>query len=288
MLLGEFGLAFDDDRFGNGPAFEDVIANVPDADLVEMYSIVSGIPQEEILDSVEAEDAENWKQGYVRLFISHSAQYKAFVADVSAELAIVGIDGFVAHDSMTISKPWQTQIELALRSMQAFVAIVHPEFVESAWCNQEVGWALGRRVPKYVVRMGKDPYGFIGSDQWPSGHNQSAKAVAATIIDWAAKIPELNETMIDGLFSALGAANNYFTAEAAAKRIAKLGNLTGAQWDQLRDVYWSTDQVYNGMLPNRALEPFYEQHGKDFPPPKPIPPARQEDPWDPNNDETPF
>jgi len=49
---------------------------------------------------------------------------------------------------MAYRKPWQAQIEHALRSMQAFVAIVHPEFNSSAWCNQEVGWALGRRVPR--------------------------------------------------------------------------------------------------------------------------------------------
>lgn len=118
-------------------------------------------------------------------------------------------------------------------------------------------------------------------DQWPSGHEQSAKAVAATIIDWVATIPELNETMIDGLFSALGTANNYFSAEAAANRIAKLSNLTDAQWDQLRICTGAPIRSATESCRNRALEPFYQLRGKEFPPPKPTPPAPPHDPWDP-------
>ncbi|MEZ5182200.1 MAG: hypothetical protein R2702_10055 [Acidimicrobiales bacterium] len=54
---------------------------------------------------------------------------------------------------MERSKPWQ--LEQALRTMQAFVALVHPEVNQSAWCQQEIGWALGRRVP-HVLRVGVD------------------------------------------------------------------------------------------------------------------------------------
>jgi hypothetical protein len=40
-------------------------------------------------------------------------------------------------------------------AMQA-VAIVHPEFSESACCHQEIGWALGRGVPSYAIQHGRD------------------------------------------------------------------------------------------------------------------------------------
>lgn len=48
---------------------------------------------------------------------------------------------------MQYTKPWQLQIEKALGTMQAFVALVHPEFNDSVWCQEEVGWALSRRGP---------------------------------------------------------------------------------------------------------------------------------------------
>jgi hypothetical protein len=279
LLLSEFGLETLDGDSWNDPGFEDLIAAITDSDLIEMYSIVTGVDQDEVKDVVEAADSGNWKPGYVRLFISHSARHKRFIGEVADELAVTGIHGFVAHDTMTYSKPWQAQIEQALKSMQAFVAVVHPEFQDSAWCHQEVGWALGRRVPKYVVRMGVDPVGFIGHEQWPAGHDQTPKQIAQIISRWASSIPELGETMTDGLFAALESAGNYMDAGATADRIASLGSLTKEQWGQLDDIWWRNDQLYTGALPTKVLKPFYAQHGRKWPPPKPAPPARAKDPW---------
>lgn len=115
MLLGEFNLGpleGDDDA----PTFDDLIAGLNDSDLMEMYSIVMNVDEEDVQDVVESADSGNWKPGYVRLFISHSARHKKFVGEVADELAVVGIHGFVAHDTMASSKPWQAQIEQALRS----------------------------------------------------------------------------------------------------------------------------------------------------------------------------
>lgn len=267
LLLSEFGLETVESGW-DGPRIEDIISKISDADLIEMYSVVTGIRQDDVQDAVDSADSGNWKLGYVRLFISHSTHHKKFIGDVADELAIVGIHGFVAQDTMAYSKPWQAQIEQALRSMQAFVAIVHPEFLDSEWCHQEVGWALGRRAPKFVVRMGVDASGFIARDQWPSGHDLSAKEVASVISRWASSIPDLGETMTDGLFSALEEAGNYMDAGATAERIANLSSLTDVQWARLDSIYWKNDQIRGGALPTRALRPFYQQQGRAWPPPE--------------------
>lgn len=272
LLLNEFGRgSLDRDGGWNGPSFEDLITDINDGDLLAIYEIVTGQQPD---GAIEADGgASNWKPGYVRLFISHSAVHKAFIGEVANELAIVGIHGFVAHDTMEYSKSWQTQIEQALKSMDAFVAVIHPEFLESAWCHQEVGWALGRRVPNFAVRVGSDPAGFISREQWPSAFGLDARAIAAQISAWASSIPELGETMTDGLFSALAEANNYMDAGATATRVATLSDLTRDQWERLALVFWSNDQVYGGILPRNALEPFYRRHGRDFPPPRPDGPS---------------
>ena len=272
LLLGEFGLETLGDDW-HGPSFEDCIANIPDSTLIEMYSIVAGIDLKDVENSVETGEVGNWKAGYVRLFVSHSAVHKKFIGEVADELAVVGIHGFVAHDTMAVSKPWQAQIEQALRSMQAFVAVVHPEFNASAWCQQEVGWAFGRRIPRFAIRIGSDPIGFIGSDQWPAAGGSAAKQVASVISNWISSIPELGDTVIDGLFAALETAGNYVDAGAAAERIASLGGLREDQFRRLDAIYWTNDQLYTGVLPSRALEPFYHQHGRNWPPPRPNPPA---------------
>ncbi|MEJ7725548.1 MAG: toll/interleukin-1 receptor domain-containing protein [Actinomycetes bacterium] len=286
LLLYEFGYGTLDGDW-NGPTFEDLISQISDADLIEMYSVVTGVELAEVQDSLDAADTGNWKNGYVRLFVSHSAVHKQFVGAVADELAVVGIHGFVAHDTMEVSRPWQWQIEQALQSAQAFVALVHPEFNSSAWCQQEVGWAFGRRIPRHAVRMGGDPVGFIGSDQWHSGASTTAQGVAALISTWVASLPELGETMVGGLFAALENSNNYVDAGATAARIATLGGLTEDQWVRLHDIYWKNDQIHGGVLPTKALAPFYAQNGREWPPLKPAPPKRVAV-IKPGRDEPPF
>lgn len=266
LLLSEYGY----ETMGAGYddlGFEDSIARITDGDLVEMYSIVTGATVDEVRADVAFADAGNWKPGYIRVFLSHSALHKAFVGQVANELAVAGIHGFVAHDTMEYEQPWQDQIEEALRSMQAFAAIIHPEFSQSAWCNQEVGWALGRRVPMYSVRVGADPAGFIGRTQWPAANSEPAKRVAQHIIEWVGKIPELADPMIDGLLNALRSAGNYIDAGAAASRIASLSSLTNEQWSTLDQIYHQNDQVSGAGLVSRALRPFYQENGRTWPPP---------------------
>jgi hypothetical protein len=266
LLLEEFGLPAML-GFSDAPGFADSISSVTDADLIEMYALVTGVELGEVVDSVGETGAGNWKQGYARMFLSHSAAHKGFAGDVARELAVVGIHGFVAHDTMEYSRPWQEQIENALRTMDVFVALVHPEFLSSAWCNQEVGWALGMRVPRYVIRVdGTDPVGFVGKDQWPSAPAESPNGAAKAISAWASSIPEVSDVMVAGLFAALENANNYIDAGAAATRITTVNSLTDQQWNRLANIYWGNDQLNRGALANRALMPFFLTNGREWPP----------------------
>lgn len=71
----------------------------------------------------------------------------------------------MAHEDVHPTKEWQDEIENALSSMDAFVALMTSDFHNSLWTDQEVGFALGRGVPIVAVKLGKDPYGFIGKFQ---------------------------------------------------------------------------------------------------------------------------
>lgn len=269
LLFGELRIQpYSGDAFG--PDIPDIVGALDDKELVDLYSLTFDLDEVEVVDVVESTDIQsNWKPGYARVFLSHSAIYKDFIGDVSNELAVLGIHGFVAHDTIAYSKPWQSQIEDALRSMQAFVAIVHPEFNDSAFCHEEVGWALGRRVPFYAVRMGKDPAGFLSRDQWPSGYERSAKEVAQIVYRWVSTMPEMGSPIIEGLLEALGEASDYMSAGAAAGRIAALGTLSDADFDKLDAVYWSNNQVHGGVLPSRELRPLYQANNRAWPPPEP-------------------
>ncbi|HMS73079.1 MAG TPA: toll/interleukin-1 receptor domain-containing protein [Baekduia sp.] len=275
VLLSEFGFgSLSDDRFA--PSIAEMITDATDEVVVEMYSVVMDVDADEVQEAVAiGADDGNWKRGYARVFLSHSALHKQFVGEVASELAVVGIHGFVAHDAMEYSKPWQIQIEQALRTMQAFVALVHPEVNQSAWCQQEIGWALGRRVPLYVLRLGADPAGFIGRDQWPSAASQTPKQVAATIAGWVTRLPDLGPSVFEGLLEALRSAQNYMDAGATAERIEALGSLEEDQLAAIDHVWWTNDQLYGGVFPSRAMQRVYASHSRAWPPPKPDPSRTQ-------------
>lgn len=105
-----------------------------------------------------------WKDGF-RLFISHSSVQKFIAARLQSRLAEFGINAFVAHSDIEPSSIWKNEIEIALRSMHAMVALVSPDFNNSVWANQEVGYALGRSIAILPVIAGSTPMGFLGEIQ---------------------------------------------------------------------------------------------------------------------------
>jgi nucleoside 2-deoxyribosyltransferase len=69
----------------------------------------------------------------------------------------------VAHSDIEPTAEWQTQIQTALATCDAFIALLHPDFQASDWTDQEVGFSMGRGVPTFAVRLGQVPYSFMGA-----------------------------------------------------------------------------------------------------------------------------
>jgi TIR domain len=117
-------------------------------------------------------DAEKriWgERDHFRIFLSHVSKSKVEAAELKARLQLFGASCFVAHQDIEPETEWQNEIEVALASMHGFVVLLTDAFHESNWTDQEVGFALARRVPRVAVRLGTDPYGFIGKFQALAG-----------------------------------------------------------------------------------------------------------------------
>lgn len=143
-----------------------------------------------------------WSGERLRLFCSHLAEYKQDVGLVGDALARYGVEAFIAHDSIKPSSDWIQVIEAALANCDAMIVFLHPGFPASVWCDQEVGWALGRRRPLLPLNYGLHPHGFLGrlQDQ-PCSQAQPAK-VANFIMDWLTKTPSLHGRLTHGLVDA--------------------------------------------------------------------------------------
>jgi TIR domain len=123
-----------------------------------------------------------WMENSYRVFLSHKAEVKRETSQVKDRLALFGFSCFVAHEDIHPTTQWQDEIENALATMDAFVALMTDKFHESAWTDQEVGYAFARGIPIVAVRLGLDPYGFIGKFQGLASRWENAAIDLAKIL----------------------------------------------------------------------------------------------------------
>jgi len=137
----------------------------------------------EVSEPVGGIDPPFWKDGSLRLFLSHLAKHKKFSGGLKEELEAYGISCFVAHSDIHPTTEWQDEIVTALSTAEVLVALLHDGFNESDWTDQEVGFAMGRSIPVFSVRFDQDPYGFIGRFQAFNGNKKSTTQLAKEIFD---------------------------------------------------------------------------------------------------------
>lgn len=131
-----------------------------------------------------------WEPDYFRLFISHVSASHALASQIATMLRDgFGIHAFVAHADIEPTADWQNEIEAALKSMDAMLALLTPGFSASLWCNQEVGWALGRGCLAISLRAGEDPRGFVGRFQGVPAGDGNVVMIADHIFDVLVKHP---------------------------------------------------------------------------------------------------
>jgi len=110
-----------------------------------------------------------WGREHVRVFLSHKSSVKENASQLKQSLARCSVAAFVAHEDIEPTEEWQREIERALFSMDALVALLSADYHDSYWTDQEAGVAIGRGVPLIPIRLGMDPYGLMGKSQGLGG-----------------------------------------------------------------------------------------------------------------------
>lgn len=175
------------------------------------------------------------KDGY-RVFLTHKAEVKKETAALKDKLKVYGISCFVAHEDIHPTKEWQNEIENALFSMDALVALMTENFHDSEWTDQEVGCAFGRGVPIISVKLGKDPYGFIGKFQALScSWDSSAKEIAKILIK--------QDSMLNAYIKAIQDCGNFDDGNTLSTLLPLIGNMSGKQVSDLVSAYNNNSNV---------------------------------------------
>lgn len=159
----------------------------------------------------------------LRLFISHLAVEREFAAALQKALLHFGISGFVAHNDIEPTSEWQAQIQTALATSDALIALLHKDFHASHWADQEIGFAMGRGIPVFAVRFAYAPYGFIARFQAFNGNNKTAPALARELFDAYRTNKETQRKMSEILIGLFEKSDSFAEAK---ERIGYLEELT--------------------------------------------------------------
>jgi hypothetical protein len=183
-------------------------------------------PEEE---KPQEETPSFWQTGFFRLFISHTSTNKESAHRLKDWIARYNVAAFVAHDDIEPTKEWEAEIERALRTMDALAAIISPDFFESRWCDQEVGFAFGRS--KLVVPICKDaiPHGFLGKYQGFKTQGLVPSVVAEKLANILVEHPLTTQRMTDALVERMVASGSWEDSKRTMALLEKVPRLNESQ-----------------------------------------------------------
>lgn len=179
-----------------------------------------------------------WGNGGYRVFLSHKSEVKVETAELKKALQPFGVACFVAHEDIYPTKEWQSEIESALTTMDAFVALLTKGFHDSLWTDQEVGYALGRGVSVIALKLGKDPYGFIGKFQALSSTWETAPLGILNLLFQ-------DERMVYAYIAALRSCTSWEDANRLAEALPLIQSASPTQIDALISAYNETEKVWD-------------------------------------------
>ncbi|MFH2056470.1 MAG: TIR domain-containing protein [bacterium] len=184
-----------------------------------------------------------WAPGQFRLFISHVTSFKQRATALRQKLSKYHISGFVAHETIEPGKFWQREIEAALRSMHAMVALVTPDFHESRWTDQEVGWALGSGIHVLPVRRGADPYGFIGEIQGVQGIGKKVSKVADEVFEALLRHSMTRDELLEALAVGFERSSSFQEARDNLALLEREDNIPESLFRRVEVTLRSNDRV---------------------------------------------
>lgn len=198
-----------------------------------------------------SEEAESriWPDDMYRVFLSHKTDSKEETFKVKRELKKYGIACFVAHADIKPTTRWIEEIQNALATMDAFVALMTEDFHDSDWTDQEVGYAVARGVPMIAARLGTDPYGFIGEFQGLNCTWDNAPLRIGKLL-----IGKRQRRMLDAYMKALKDCGSFNRGNELAGLLSGIESMNEARIDELVAAYNGNGELkgsygFNGDRP---------------------------------------
>jgi hypothetical protein len=195
-----------------------------------------------------------WKEGSLRLFLSHASEFKVEASSLAENLSSYGVSAFVAHEQIEPTKEWEDEIRLGLTTCDAFACLLTQEFKSSDWTDQEVGFAINRRVLVIPIRLGLDPYGFMARYQGYSGIGKKPQELARDLVMILAKHERTRDKMAEVLVSVFTGSNSFAEAKATAKNLVLIEAWSKVLIETARLALKDNDQIEGAWGVSASVE----------------------------------
>lgn len=223
-----------------------------------------------------------WGELPARLFLSHIHPHGQLAGRVKLALADFGVDAFVAHDDIEPGDEWRAVIKTALATCHALTAFLHSGFHDSQWCDQEIGWALGRHLLIIPVRFDEEDKrrdGFINDYQDVIAARFTGLPLARPA--WLAERiftrmlndARTKEVGVRALAEAFVRCRSYDQTRKLYALLARQEAIAPEQLRRLECAVQENPQVYEAVLGSRPIPDLIGEFIKRHDPPAPV------DPW---------
>lgn len=214
------------------------------------------------LDQPEpAPSSKIWDEGHFRLFVCHLAQHKHEVGELRNFLKNDTTSAFVAHNDIEPTEEWQSVILDALSTADAMVALLHKGFHDSKWTDQEIGYALGRKILVIPVRLGIDPSGFIGRFQGANGMNKPLDQLSREIVGILTRHPLSRKRMAETLVYRFEHSASFAGARKNARDLAGAEYWDSSLTERCNAAYESNNQISGITGVRGSLEVVFQKWG---------------------------
>lgn len=189
-------------------------------------------------------------------FLSYSHQDRHLAGAIKIALDYYGFDTFLAHEDLQPSVEWQQVILQELKGCVVFLPLLTESFAKSDWTDQETGIAIALRKIIVPMKLGLDPYGFIGRYQAQSFAGAADETsiylpvieeACWNIVKTLASYKKIASEVRDGVIAAFGRSGSFREAGKFALRMQSLEPFSDQQLNEILRVSTTNDQISHGF-----------------------------------------
>ena len=197
-------------------------------------------------------------------FISYASDIRRTAGRIKEYLDQFGFNCFLAHEDILPQTVWPDAILRALKRCNLFLPLLTPGFIESFFCQQEIGFAYGRGVEILPVMINKAPMGMIADMQAVRFNKNEFESSCWKIVKHVAKKESLAESVVDALVTWFGESHSYDIAAERAKRILNEFDFAPHQVRDIRRHIKRNSQIHETKEARDSIFKFIDRYNTYF------------------------